>query len=255
MKFILGKKVGMTQVFKEDGVVVPVTRVIAGPCVITQIKKAGKVPMVQIGFGQKKVKLMNKPELGHLKGITANNDEKLTVRFLKDFRAEQEGLKKGDIFTAQIFAAGEKVQVIGTSKGKGFQGVVKRHHFRGQMASHGVKDQLRTSGSIGAGGVQRVFKGKRMAGRMGNDQVTIKNLEVVEVHPENNELLIKGAVPGGRNALLLISTNNGEIVIDKVVEPTPEVTSTITQDEKVEGTVAENVVAEVKVEEPTETVA
>lgn len=248
MKFILGKKIGMTQVFKQDGEVVPVTRVQAGPCVITQIKKAGKnqIPQVQIGFGVKKVKLVNKAEQGHLKGVKIGNDEKLTVRFLKDFRAEQASLQKGEVFTAKIFSAGEKVQVIGTSKGKGFQGVVKRHHFRGQMASHGVKDQLRAPGSIGAGGVQRVFKGKRMAGRMGNDQVTIKNLEIVEVHPENDELLIKGAMPGGRGALLLISTNNGEITIDKVVEPTP-----VVEEKVAENTETAEVVTEENKVEPT----
>jgi len=221
MKFILGKKIAMTQVFKQDGTIVPVTRIQAGPCIITQIKKAGKnqIPQVQIGFAEKKVKLLSKPEAGHLKGIKIGTNDNLTVRYIKDFKSDQGDLKRGDTFNATIFAVGEKVQVIGTSKGKGFQGVVKRHHFAGGRASHGNKDQLRMPGSIGAGGVQRVFKGKRMAGHMGTDQVTIKNLEIVEIYPENNELLIKGAVPGGRNALLLISTNEGKIEVMQTATP------------------------------------
>lgn len=219
MKFIIGKKVGMTQVFKADGTVVPVTRIQAGPCVVTQVKEGA----VQIGFGVQKAFRLSKAEKGHLDGIIVDNNPQLTVRSLKDFRGEALNLKKGDQFTASIFTAGEKVQVTGMSKGKGFQGVVKRHGFHGGPASHGHKDNLRMPGSIGAGGVQRVFKNMRMGGHMGNDQITVKNLEIIEVHPESHELLIKGAIPGARNGLVYISTGEGEITIEKpVVAPVAE---------------------------------
>lgn len=217
MKFIIGKKVGMTQVFKADGSVVPVTRIQAGPCVITQVKEGA----VQVGFGVQKVFRLNKAEKGHLKNITVDSNPQLTVRFLKDFKDNSTNLKKGDQFTANIFTAGEKVQVTGMSKGKGFQGVVKRHGFAGGPASHGHKDNLRMPGSIGAGGVQRVFKNMRMGGHMGNDQVTVKNLEIIEVHPESHELLIKGAVPGARNGLVYISNDEGVITIETPVAQAP----------------------------------
>ncbi|OGH71143.1 MAG: 50S ribosomal protein L3 [Candidatus Magasanikbacteria bacterium RIFCSPHIGHO2_02_FULL_51_14] len=215
MKFILGTKLGMTQVFRDDGTVVPVTRVAAGPCVVTQVKNAGKngVNAVQIGFGTQKLFRVPKAQQGHLKGLA-------TVRFMRDFRTlgEEHGLKHGDTFTVRVFAPGEKVQVVGTSKGKGFQGVVKRHGFHGHPASHGHKDQQRMPGSIGATTPQRVFKGKRMAGHMGDARVTVKNLEVVGVKPEENELLIKGAVPGARGGLLLISTQEGTITVEQTAE-------------------------------------
>ncbi len=210
MKFIIGKKIGMTQVFRADGSVVPVTRVQAGPCVVTQVKDGA----VQVGFGTQKTFRLNKALKGHLKGISVGESSETTVRFLKDFRGETENLKKGDQFTVAIFAPGEKIQVTGTSKGRGFQGVVKRHGFAGGPATHGHKDNLRMPGSIGAGGVQRVFKNMRMGGHMGDDQVTVKNLEIVEIHPETNELLIKGAIPGARNGLVYISTNEGSITIE-----------------------------------------
>ncbi len=210
MKFIIGKKIGMTQVFRADGSVVPVTRVQAGPCVITQVKDGA----VQVGFGTQKTFRLNKAMKGHLKGISSGNSGETTVRFLKDFRGEVQHLKKGDQFTVTIFTPGEKIQVTGTSKGRGFQGVVKRHGFAGGPATHGHKDNLRMPGSIGAGGVQRVFKNMRMGGHMGDEQVTVKNLEIVEIHPETNELLIKGAIPGARNGLVYISTQEGSIVIE-----------------------------------------
>ncbi len=218
MKFIIGKKVGMTQVFKADGTVVPVTRVQAGPCVVTQVKEGA----AQIGFGVQKAFRLTKAEKGHLKDITVADNPQLTVRFLKDFRGDVAHLKKGDRFNAGIFAAGEKVQVTGMSKGKGFQGVVKRHGFAGGPASHGHKDNLRMPGSIGAGGVQRVFKNMRMGGHMGNDQVTVKNLEIIEVHPESHELLIKGAIPGARNGLVYISTSEGMVTIEEQATPVVE---------------------------------
>ena len=196
MKFILGKKIGMTQVFLPNGEVMPVTRVIAGPCTIVQVKEKEKA--IQLGFGEKKEFRLNKPEAGHLKDLAP-------VSWLKEFSVEKtDNISRGDFITLDTFTVGDEIEVMGVSKGKGFAGVVKRHHFRGGPASHGHKDNLRAPGSIGAGGVQRVFKGMRMAGRMGGDQVTVKNLEVVEVHPETNEIYIKGAVPGGRNSLLVI---------------------------------------------------
>lgn len=185
----------MSQVFKEDGRVVPVTIVRAGPCHVTQVKSGA----VQIGF-EEKIKSLKKPQLGHLHDLPK-------LRFLREFdlRAEKEvKLKRGDSFTVNIFKPGDEVEVIGISKGKGFQGVVKRHGFAGGPATHGHKDNLRMPGSIGAGGVQRVMKGHLMAGRMGGEQITIKNLEIVEVDSASDILKIKGALPGGRNSLVII---------------------------------------------------
>lgn len=240
MKFILGTKQGMTQIFRADGTVVPVTRIQAGPCVVTQVKTVDKdrINSVQIGFGKQKSFRLNQAVKGHLKNI--NWDNNLTVRLMKDFATNnEENLKRGDIFTVKIFTPGEKVQVVGTSKGRGFQGVVKRHGFAGGPASHGHKDNLRMPGSIGATGPQRVFKGVRMAGHMGDDRVTIKNLEVVDINSETNELLIKGAVPGSRGGLLLISTPDGKIEIEQINQPPEVVTETIadapvTESEKVD---------------------
>lgn len=206
MKFILGKKIEMTQVFRPDGAVVPVTRVAAGPCVVTQVKTMEKdgVEAVQLGFDKKKKFRVNKPETGHLKDVKMGDDDAVTVKFLRDISVKSHEFKKGDIISAQTFAIGDKVTVVGTSKGRGFQGVVKRHGFHGQSQTHGVKDQTRMPGSIGAGGVQRVFKGMKMGGHMGDARVSVKNLEIVEVRPEQNEIFIKGAVPGARGGLLMI---------------------------------------------------
>lgn len=208
----------MTQVFLKSGEVVPVTKVVAGPCQVVQVKAAGKngPAALQLGFGEKKEWRLAKPQAGHLKDLTP-------VSELRDFVSDTDGVDRGDVVTVETFTVGDRLKVIGTSKGKGFAGVVKRHHFRGGPASHGHKDNLRAPGSIGAGGVQRVFKGMRMAGRMGGERVTVVNLEVMEVHPETNELYIKGAVPGGRNGLLLISAE-GELKVQKKnapVETTP----------------------------------
>lgn len=246
MKFILGTKVGMTQVFREDGTVVPVTRVKAGPCVVTQVKtgKGNGVHAVQIGFGEQKSFRLPKAQQGHLKDLT-------TVRYMKDFRAgDDHGLKRGDTFTVKIFEAGEKVQVVGKAKGKGFQGVVKRHGFAGSPATHGHKDQLRMPGSIGAGGVQRVFKGTRMGGHMGDHRVTVKNLEVVEVLSDDNELLIKGAIPGARGGLLLISTPDGNIEIsEEEVKEEGQIAAESTE-EAVDNTQADSNAEEKKEEAP-----
>lgn len=210
MKFILGKKLGMTQVFRPDGTVVPVTKISAGPCVVTQIKTKEKdgVDAVQIGYEEQKKFRMTKAEQGHLNGLTL-------VKYLRDVRdADAAGLKRGDVFTAKIFSPGDMAQVVGWSKGKGFQGVVKRHGFGGGPKTHGHKDNLRMPGTIGAGGVQRVFKNVRMGGHMGAEQITIKNLEIVQVDPATNTLFIKGAVPGAHGSLLLISTATGTIEVE-----------------------------------------
>lgn len=217
MKFILGKKIGMTQVFSPNGEVVPVTKVSAGPCYIVQVKDGIKdnATAVQIGFGETKAFRLTKPELGHLENLPA-------LRWLRDFGIEKvDGVTKGDVIKVDTFSEGDKVTVVGESKGKGFAGVVKRHHFAGGPASHGHKDNLRAPGAIGSGGVQRVFKGLRMAGRMGGDQVTVKNLAIVKVDLENNEIYLKGAVPGGRNSFLMI-TANGELKINKPTAPVAE---------------------------------
>jgi len=196
MKFILATKLEMTQVIRPDGTVVPVTLVQAGPCVVTQVKSSEKdgVAAVQVGFLPKKT--LSKPEAGHLKDLPQMSE-------LRDFRVEGTELKRGDAIEASVFQVGDMINVTGVSKGKGFQGVVKRHGFHGHPSSHGHKDQLRMPGSIGAGGPQHVFKGRRMAGRMGNAQTTVQKLEVVEIR-DGGVLAIKGAVPGARHTVLEI---------------------------------------------------
>jgi large subunit ribosomal protein L3 len=199
MKFILAKKLEMSQVYADNGHVVPVTLVQAGPCVVTQVKGQEKdgYSAVQVGFLN--AKRLNQPLEGHLKDLPK-------LRVLQEFRLEEIGeLKRGDIIEAAQFEKGETVDVTGVSKGRGFAGVVKRHGFKGGPASHGHKDQLRMPGSIGSGGVQKVFKGKKMAGHMGDSQVTVKNLQIVEIR-DGGVLAIKGAVPGARNSILKIKT-------------------------------------------------
>ena len=197
MKFILGKKLEMSQVYGADGNLIPVTLVQAGPCVVTQVKtkELDGYEAVQIGFGTRRV--LSRPEAGHLKDLQQ-------APHLVEFRtSEIASFKRGDAIEPSVFAIGDKVTVRGTSKGKGFQGVVRRHGFHGHPTSHGHKDQERMPGSIGAGGVQHVLKGKRMAGHMGDDTVTVKNLVVVEIR-EGGVIALKGAVPGARHALLEI---------------------------------------------------
>lgn len=220
MKCILGKKVGMTQVFLENGEVVPVTRVQAGPCqvvAVRTVKKDGEdVQSIQLGYDAKKEWRLTKPELGHLKGLNP-------VGYLREFETDEKvDAVRGDMVTVETFSKGDILDVIGTSKGHGFAGVVKRYHFGGGPASHGHKDNLRARGSSGAGGVQRVFKGMRMAGRMGGERVTVKNLELVGVNPETNELLIKGAVPGGRNGYLMIFAE-GKLSVKKSADTSSKV--------------------------------
>ncbi|HLB28069.1 MAG TPA: 50S ribosomal protein L3 [Dehalococcoidales bacterium] len=196
---ILGKKLGMTQLFREDGKMEPVTAVQAGPCTVIQVKTSAKdgYNAVQVGFGE--AKKLKSPEKGHLKGLGQ-------FRYLREFRVdEKETAKEGDKLDVSVFKIGDKIDVTGISKSKGFAGVVKRHGFAGGPKTHGQSDRLRHPGAIGSTTYPgRVWKGLRMAGRMGADQVTVRGLEVRGADAERNLLLVKGAVPGSKNGLLLI---------------------------------------------------
>ena len=196
---ILGKKLGMTQLFREDGKMEPVTAVQAGPCTVIQVKTSAKdgYNAVQVGFGE--AKKLKSPEKGHLKGLGQ-------FRYLREFRVgEKETAKEGDKLDVSVFKIGDKIDVTGISKSKGFAGVVKRHGFAGGPKTHGQSDRLRHPGAIGSTTYPgRVWKGLRMAGRMGADQVTVRGLEVRGADTERNLLLVKGAVPGSKNGLLLI---------------------------------------------------
>lgn len=199
---MLGRKVGMMQVFTPKGEVVPVTVINAGPCVVTQVRIAERdgYDAVQLGFEQVPARKLTKPQQGHLKGAGT------LVRILREFSADNpQEHTVGDVVNADLFAAGQKVDVSANSKGRGFAGVVKRHGFRGGPKTHGQSDRHRAPGSIGAGTTPgRVWKGQKMAGRMGGKRVTVQNLEVVEVLPEKNLILLKGSVPGARNGLVQI---------------------------------------------------
>ena len=189
----------MTQLFDKEGQAVPVTFVQAGPCFVTQKKTKEKdgYESWQIGFGEVKLKKLTKPEQGHLKGKA--------LKHLREFSVAPESeMEVGSEIKADIFKEGDSVKVIGTSKGKGFAGVVKRHHFGGGPASHGQKHGLRAPGSIGATFPERVPKGRRMGGRLGNERVTVEGLKIFKIDAENNILAITGAVPGIRGALLEI---------------------------------------------------
>ena len=203
MQGIIGKKIGMTRIFSQEGRAIPVTVIQAGPCVVVQVKTQEKegYDAVQIGFEEKRKKLVSLPLLGHF--------EKAKVepkRVLREVRTEQvDKFKVGQEIKVDIFSAGEKVKVTGTSKGLGFQGGVRRHGFHGGSKTHGQSDRLRAPGSIGSSSYpSRVFKGQKMAGRMGGEKVTTKNLEVVQVDSERNLLLVKGAVPGKMNSYLTV---------------------------------------------------
>lgn len=211
MKYILGIKQGMTQFFDENGVVHPVTQVLAGPIMVTQIKTKAKdgYSALQFGFGKRNEKSISKAQRGHFSAVggSAPGGEKTgntVFAFARERKGDTEEAKKGDTISVDVFSPGDKVTVSGISKGKGFQGVVKRHGFAGGPRTHGQKHSERSPGSIGATGPQRVFKGKKMAGRMGADRVTVKNLIILAVDTENNELLVSGAVPGRRGTLLEI---------------------------------------------------
>ena len=203
MKGIIGKKIGMTSIFGSDGKQTACTIIEAGPCVVTQIKTEDSdgYASVQIAYGEKKEKNSTKAEINHF--AKANTSAK---RVVKEFRNYTTNQSLGDTVTCDIFAEGENVEVIGTTKGKGFQGVVKRHGFHGVgEASHGQHDRQRAPGSVGGSSdPSRVFKGMRMAGRMGNDRVKVKGLKVVKIFPEKNYLLISGSVPGHNGSIVLI---------------------------------------------------
>jgi len=210
MKFILGKKLNMTQIFQPDGMLAPVTAVQAGPCAVVQVKNIEKdgYLAVQFGYGEKNKKNIAKPQQGHYK-------ESGNFKYLREMRLPPDGkidIKAGQLVDVTSFEEGDIISITGISKGRGFQGVVKRHHFHGAPASHGHKDQLRHSGSVGPKGPAHVFKGTRMGGQMGDEQITIKNLEIIKVDAENNILYIKGAVPGARNGLIIIK-GEGELKV------------------------------------------
>ena len=203
MKGIIGKKIGMTSIFTPDGKQTACTIIEAGPCVVTQVKTEDSdgYNALQLAFGDKKEKHSIKAEVNHFS--KANTSAK---KFVKEFRDSTLDKNLGDIITIDIFAEGDKVEVIGTTKGKGFQGVVKRHGFHGVGGqSHGQHDRSRAPGSIGGSSYpSRVFKGMRMAGRMGSDRVKLKGLKVVKIFPENNYLLVSGSVPGHNGSIVLI---------------------------------------------------
>jgi large subunit ribosomal protein L3 len=205
MKGILGKKVGMTQIFDEQGRVTPITIIEAGPCFVAQIKKTNRdgYNAVQLGFAETKPKRLTNAQLQHLKKSNLP-----ALRHLREFRVGEDEiapLEEGQKITVDVFEVGELVDVTGVSKGKGFAGVIKRHHFAGGPITHGQSDRQRTPGSIGACKTPgRVNKGHRMAGRLGGDQVTVQTLKVVMVDPERNLLAVRGAVPGAENGLLMI---------------------------------------------------
>jgi len=207
LPFILGIKLGMTQIFSDNGTVYPATVIEAGPCSITQIKTIKKdgYSALQIGYVDVKKSKLNKPSLGHF-----NKSESPPKKHLKEFRyLESNDVSLGDEITLNQFNIGDMLKITGTSKGKGFAGHMKRHNFSGGRASHGKNSVMRKAGSIGAGtSPGRVWKGTRMAGRMGNDKVTIKNLEIIKMDSEKNLLFVSGSVPGANNNILCISKVN-----------------------------------------------
>ena len=205
MKGMIGKKVGMTQVFDDKGTVVPVTVIQAGPCYVTQIrnvKRDGYVA-VQLGYGETKPKRLTKGQLGHLQ-----RSDLPALRHLREFRLAERGelaVEEGQEIKVDVFERGELVDVIGTSKGRGHAGTIKRHGFARGPKTHGQSDRMRSPGSIGMCATPgRTLKGKKMAGRMGNDRVTVQNLPLVVVDAENNLLAVKGSVPGAKGSIVMI---------------------------------------------------
>jgi large subunit ribosomal protein L3 len=237
MKFISGKKMSMTQIWEGDKVFA-VTPVQAGPCQVTQVKTKAKdgYEALQLAYGNRKKKNVNKPQIGHFKGM-----ENMPAH-VREFRTtEAANFKVGDVVSVETFAAGDVINVTAISKGKGFQGVVKRHGFHGFRKTHGNKDQERMPGSFGPKGPARVFKGTRMGGRMGGERITTTNLEIIKVDEENNILFIKGAVPGALNGLVMIN-GAGELKVNTKVAAKAE-------EAKVEEIKAEEVTEEVAAEE------
>jgi len=201
MKGLIGKKVGMTQLFDDAGKAVPVTVIKAGPCYVTQVRTVDNdgYNAVQLGYEETKPQRLTGGELGHLK-----KKDLPPLRYLREFRTSEE-IEEGQTLTVEVFTEGERVDIVGKSKGRGFQGVVKRYGFSGGPKTHGQSDRHRAPGSIGAGSTPgRVFKGKRMPGRMGNETVTSQNLLISRIDPENNIIAVRGSVPGPKNGLVII---------------------------------------------------
>jgi large subunit ribosomal protein L3 len=205
MKGIIGKKVGMTQVFDDRGNVVPVTVIEAGPCYVTQVRSADKdgYTAIQLGFGAGKPERLTKGQLGHLQ-----KNSLPALRVLREFRlhnGEGSDLTEGTEIKVDVFAQGDKIDVIGTSKGRGWAGTIKRHNFHRQRKTHGQSDRERAPGSVGMCALPgRTIKGQKMAGRMGNERVTIQNLEVVRVDAEKNLLAVRGSIPGAKGGIVII---------------------------------------------------
>jgi len=202
LKGLIGKKIGMTQIFDDEGVAVPVTVIEAGPCYVTQVRLPERdgYSAVQLGFSEVKPKRLTGGQMGHLK-----RNSLPPLRILREFRVKDSDVNEGDKVTVESFAVGEHVDVIGTSKGKGFQGAVKRYHFKGGPKTHGQSDRLRGPGSRGSGTTPgRVYKGARGPGHMGDDRVTAQGLKVVLVDTERNLIAVKGPVPGAKGGLVLI---------------------------------------------------
>ena len=205
MKGMIGKKIGMTQVFDEQGTVIPVTVIQAGPCYVTQIRNSERdgYVSVQLGYGETKPKNLTKGQLGHLKKADLP-----ALRYLREFRLPDDAqiaVEEGQEIKVDVFAQGELVDVIGVSKGRGFAGTIKRHGFARGPKTHGQSDRMRSPGSIGMCATPgRTLKGKRMSGRMGNDRVTVQNLSLVVVNAEENLLAVKGSVPGAKGSIVMI---------------------------------------------------
>jgi large subunit ribosomal protein L3 len=203
LKGLLGKKIGMTQIFDDNGAAIPITVIEAGPCYVTQVRdvETDGYTAVQLGFGEIKPKRLSGGQLGHLK-----RNDLPPLRYLREFRTKKDAeISAGEQVTVDVFDVGDHVDVMGTSKGRGFAGVVKRYGFSGGPKTHGQSDRQRAPGSIGAtSGTARVFKGKRMPGHMGNRRVTSQNLKVVLVDEERNLIGVRGAVPGPKGGLLVI---------------------------------------------------
>ena len=205
MKGMIGKKIGMTQVFDEQGTVIPVTVIQAGPCYVTQIRNSERdgYVSVQLGYGETKPKNLTKGQLGHLKKADLP-----ALRYLREFRLPDDAkiaVAEGQEIKVDVFAQGELVDVIGISKGRGFAGTIKRHGFARGPKTHGQSDRMRSPGSIGMCATPgRTLKGKRMAGRMGNARVTVQNLSLVVVNAEENLLAVKGSVPGAKGSIVII---------------------------------------------------
>ncbi len=205
MKGIIGKKIGMTQVFDADGKVIPVTVILAGPCFVTQIRSAERdgYTAVQLGFEEVSPERLAGGERGHLQRRSLP-----TMRYLREFRVKEADVQEGQRLTVDVFAKGDRVDVVGTSKGRGFAGTIKRHSFNRQPTTHGASDRTRAPGSSSSATTPgRVRKGTRRAGHMGDERVTTQNLEVVVVDAERNLLAVRGSVPGARGGLVIVKAS------------------------------------------------